>query len=109
MNETELQTDGQKYYNQPELWQNIAEYQKNVLKDISMFIPSDVESILDVGCGNGYLINTLAKQFNRCAGIDISETALQMVQVEKKIGSAEAIRAKEGKSIDELFREVFRC
>ena len=91
MNETELQTDGQKYYNQPELWQNIAEYQKNVLKDISMFIPSDVESILDVGCGNGYLINTLAKQFNRCAGIDISETALQMVQVEKKIGSAEAI------------------
>ena len=24
-------------------------------------------------------------------------------------GSAEAIRAKEGKSIDELFREVFRC
>ena len=37
--------EGQNYYNQPALWADVAEYQKNVLNDILHFIPDDVTSM----------------------------------------------------------------
>jgi len=38
---------------------------------------SDVKRILDVGCGEGFLMNTLAAKYNaQVAGLDISETRL---------------------------------
>jgi|GEM_PF-2398249 len=76
------------YYNQSQLWTEVAEYQKNVREDITRFIPEDVKTILDVGCGSGYIINSLAEKYD-CTGIDISETALTQVTVKKFIGSAE--------------------
>lgn len=78
------------YYNQSQLWTDVAEYQKNVLEDIRHFIPDDVTSILDVGCGNGFVINNLAGKYD-CTGIDISETALAHVTVKKCIGSADEL------------------
>lgn len=78
------------YYNQSSLWTDVAEYQVNVRQDIERFIPSGVKTILDVGCGNGYIINFLAERYD-CTGIDISETALQGVTCKKMIGNCNAL------------------
>ena len=79
-----------KYYNQSQLWENVAEYQKNVLEDITRFMPGDVKTILDVGCGSGFVINSLSAKYD-CTGLDISETALEQVKVKKIVGSADAL------------------
>lgn len=76
-----------RYYNQESLWGEVAEYQKNVLTDIQHNIPADVKSILDVGCGDGFVINSLAGKYE-CTGVDISETALKSVQCRKMVASA---------------------
>lgn len=68
-----------------------------------------------------YILSTIINNYDENATIIISthlisdvENMLDEVLFLKEgrlylHGSAEAIRAKEGKSIDELFREVFRC
>ena len=78
---------GYRYYNQESLWGEVAEYQKNVLTDIQHNIPADVKNILDVGCGDGFVINSLAGKYE-CTGVDISETALKSVQCRKMVASA---------------------
>lgn len=80
----------QSYYNQPELWNELAEYQKNVREDIIQFIPEDVKSILDVGCGNGHIINMLAAKYE-CTGVDTSSTALEYVKTRKMNASSDAL------------------
>ena len=58
---------------------------------IRLLSPSDTDSILDIGCGNGYMLNMLARQYD-CAltGIDISksivETACQRNRAYVKTG-----------------------
>ena len=39
---------------------------------------SDNESVLDIGCGNGYVLNMLARQYNCAfAGIDTSKSIVK--------------------------------
>ena len=49
------------------------------------FIPEEVNSLADIGCGNGVFINRLTKDraFNRLVGVDRSLSALHFVQTEK--------------------------
>lgn len=75
------------YYNQSSLWKNRPEeYQVQLLADILSIIPVDTESILDVGCGNGLITNSLPETID-VVGLDCSEEALKTVNREKKIGS----------------------
>lgn len=50
-------------------------------------IPKDAKTLLDVGCGNGILVNYLSKnyhdQFDRICAVDRSKTSLQFVRTEK--------------------------
>ena len=78
------------YYNQASLWNGVAEYQHNVMEDISRYIPKGVKTILDVGCGSGLLINSLMGKYE-CTGIDISETALSHVKCKKILGSSNGL------------------
>jgi ubiquinone/menaquinone biosynthesis C-methylase UbiE len=57
------------------------------------FIKSDVNDILDVGCGNGVFTNLAMKKFpdKRIVGFDRSETALKYVQAEKIRGEIDDI------------------
>ena len=80
----EYQTE---YYDQEALWQGVAEYQKNVFIDIEHNIPDDVRTILDVGCGDGFVINRLCGRYD-CTGVDISKTALRTVRCRKLLASA---------------------
>lgn len=57
--------DKREYYNQDSFW-NVDLYEKEKDKEridiIINNIPDDVESLLDVGCGNNAFINKLLKQ-----------------------------------------------
>lgn len=74
------------YYNQLSLWNKTSEeYQIQVLMDILSLIPEDTERILDVGCGDGYITNSLPQTID-VVGMDISESALKYVKRRKTVG-----------------------
>lgn len=82
------------YYEQSVLWdknylEDPAENQR--IQEIIEIVPPDVHSVLDVGCGNGVLVNTLTSafpgRFDRVTGLDSSEEALKYVESEKFHGS----------------------
>lgn len=70
------------------------------VKYVSELIANDVSSILDVGCGNGILVNYLDKQFpdrfSRICGTDRSETSLKFVHTEKVCASIDQLPFKDG-------------
>ena len=76
----------QSYFSQSNLWTDqIAPYQEQVLADILAILPSDVTSILDVGCGNGLITNQLPNSI-KVVGLDRSEAALKYVQKDTILG-----------------------
>lgn len=80
--------DRTNYYNQDIFWKlNFLEIDRDRLRleHIVKIIPSDVNSILDIGCGNGYILNFLHKlhKYEKLVGVDFSSTALDYLQTEK--------------------------
>jgi len=80
----------EEYYEQSNIWdRNFLEIyaEKERIEEIIKIIPSSIKTILDVGCGNGAFINTLANtslnKFDRIVGVDSSKEALKYVKVEK--------------------------
>ncbi|MHB8073343.1 class I SAM-dependent methyltransferase [Desulfosporosinus fructosivorans] len=74
------------YFKQSDVWkEEIEPYQYQVLNDILEILPSDIDSLLDVGCGNGLITNRLPKDL-RVVGLDLSHEALKSVQREKVVG-----------------------
>lgn len=62
---------------------------EKISKVIEM-IPEDVENILDVGCGNGLITNTLGEGYD-VTGVDRSENALKFVKTNKIQADADHI------------------
>ena len=60
------------------------------IKKIIENIPSYVQSIIDIGCGNGVITNELAKKY-KVLGVDRSKSALQYVTSEKLEASCDNI------------------
>ncbi|NRS18464.1 glycosyltransferase [Brevibacillus sp. HB1.4B] len=82
-----MQNDNQQYYKQAEIWSDTPDlYQRQVLHDILNMIPSDVESILDLGCGDGKITNHLPVHIH-VVGVDISEEALKYVKRDTVVSS----------------------
>src|ERR1700690_977317 len=72
-----------KYFEQKGVWTGAMErYQQQVLNDLLAILPGDVESILDVGCGDGSLTNAFPETV-MVVGMDNSEEALSQVKKEK--------------------------
>ncbi len=77
-------------------WEELhAEKLKPKIEKILKLIPSDVKTIIDVGCGNGVITNVLAKKFD-ITGVDRSEKALSYVETSKIRASCDSIPAKSG-------------
>jgi len=80
--------DQHSYYNQELFWDyNLYDNDKERIRIDAIIntIPIDVKTILDVGCGNGAVLNQLLKRnkFKRLVGVDFSSVALEYVQTEK--------------------------
>ena len=91
------------YYAQPELWDS-DRYDQNAdqrlrARIIASLIDPDVKSILDVGCGNGFVTKHL--QASRVVGLDPSEEALSHFEGESVVGVADDL-AFEDESFDAL-------
>lgn len=78
-------------YDNEQLWKhlNVSESNKERTKEISEMIPDDVNSLADIGCGNGMFLNYIKSTLDikDLIGIDISEVALKGVKTDKKVGS----------------------
>ena len=79
-----------KYYESEKFWAGDVlqdDMNRNRISFTARLIPAVVCSLLDVGCGNGIFINYLKEHsaLERIVGTDRSETALKMVNGEKKL------------------------
>ncbi|MFZ5516982.1 MAG: class I SAM-dependent methyltransferase [Candidatus Zhuqueibacterota bacterium] len=84
--------DNKKCYEIADNWDTFRmdEHLQSKIDLIEAMIPSDVTSILDVGCGNGLITNPLGRRF-AIRGLDRSFAALQYVDVPKINGQADAL------------------
>lgn len=81
------------YYRQSKLW-DLARYEGNTgerlrARVIAAMVDPDTESVLDVGCGNGFVTRHLRAQ--RVVGLDPSPEALEQFNGEKVLGRADAL------------------
>ena len=88
------------YYESNEFWIGDMVQDQNNLVRIKITIdsiPKDVNSIADIGCGNGVFINTLIRNNSTCeiVGIDRSKTALKFVNGKTIVGSIDEIPLKD--------------
>lgn len=88
-----------KYYNEyyEKLRSNtdITEKEKKRIETLINLIPKEVNSIIEVGCGDGRLINCLKDKHDHLYGMDISEEIIKTVEVPKIIGSIDDIPFKD--------------
>ncbi len=72
-------------------WSKINhDFLKGKIEKIIEWIPEDVQTIVDVGCGNGVITNVLGSHYN-VTGVDRSEHALESVETKKLSASADSI------------------
>ena len=73
----------QNYFNQECIWNHTqwSEHEEKRLQKTRALVPEDAFSIVDIGCGDGTLINQLKK--NVVVGVDFSRTALKKVRTLK--------------------------
>jgi SAM-dependent methyltransferase len=82
------------YYEQSSLWGGQkAPAEMLRLKETLAMLPADARSVLEVGCGDGFILNAVAQQGGRerLAGTDFSSAALKHVKVPALIASADAL------------------
>jgi len=91
--------DNKKYYEQFD-WSSF-QHDEVDFRVFRSFIPKNVQSIIDVGCGNGTITNRLGEEFN-IVGVDRSVEALKLVKTEKILSSCDEIPV-ENESFDLVF------
>lgn len=67
----------------------LSKKQKKRIYNTISLIPDDVDSILEVGCGDGRIINPLVNKYKNVCGLDISQESLKNVKTLKVVGSIE--------------------
>lgn len=70
-------------------WGSFTDAEINV-KNILKTIPEDVQSIIDVGCGNGLITYVLSEKYT-VLGVDRSQKALAFVNSDKLLASCDKI------------------
>jgi ubiquinone/menaquinone biosynthesis C-methylase UbiE len=90
-------------YQNKDLWEKNQhdELVRSKIPIILDWIPSDVKTILDVGCGNGIITNILAEKYD-VTGTDFSASALEFVKGKKVLASADNLPF-EDRSFDLVF------
>jgi SAM-dependent methyltransferase len=91
------------YYEQPSLWEgDFCEdpHERARITAAINAIPSDVRTVVDLGCGNGAFLNSLLSRcpsrFERVVGLDSSREALRHVKAEVTQGSVAELPFEDG-------------
>ena len=75
-------------------WASLKEEDlKDKIMKVLEFLPDDVETIVDVGCGNGAITNVIGKSYEVTA-VDRSKKALKHLQTKTVLASADDIPLK---------------
>lgn len=77
-------------FNQEGIWADITDGEKKRINDTISMFPLDVLTILNVGCGDGRVTNTLTDKYRVC-GVDINITPLRRTQGLSIVASAESL------------------
>ncbi|MHA1381562.1 MAG: class I SAM-dependent methyltransferase [Candidatus Helarchaeota archaeon] len=94
--------NNRKYYSTLFSTQNTSNRYMNKKIDLILDnIPKDVESIIDIGAGNGTITNVLNKHY-RVKGVERNEKAAKYIESEKIVGSCENINIAD-QSFDMVF------
>lgn len=93
--------DNPKFYEDFDWSQLETQALKPKIEKIFEIIPSDVKTIIDIGCGNGHITNALSKKFD-ITGVDRSQNALRHVESKKIKASCDQVPV-EDKSFDLVF------
>lgn len=72
-------------------YDDYSPHEKERVDTIVSIIPKDVNSILDVGCGDGVIVNVIAGKYEKIVGLDLSTEALKYVKTEHVHGSSDNI------------------
>ena len=85
------------YYNRENVWalHNTRETEIIRTKKTIDLIPKDVNSVLDIGCGNGILTNMIEKPF--VVGVDFAKIPLKKLLTNSIQGSIDSLPIKENK------------
>ncbi len=84
-----------KHYKELYLNSKITTREKKRINHTINFIPDDCNSLLEVGCGDGRIINNLKNNHEKLYGIDINKEALKKVLVPTKQADASIIPFKD--------------
>jgi 2-polyprenyl-3-methyl-5-hydroxy-6-metoxy-1,4-benzoquinol methylase len=86
-----------KYYNQKDIWKNYDNNLREITraKRTIRLIPEDVETVLDIGCGNGIITNMIDLPF--VVGIDFARIPLSQVNANAIQASIDALPIKNRK------------
>ena len=88
---TDQMADAAALYNRQDIWGNAPNaYQVHVLRDLLSILPGDIASVLDVGCGDGFITNSLPDRLH-VIGLDVGEASLKHVKRETKVGVVTAL------------------
>lgn len=74
---------------------------KSKIDHLLKVIPSDVKTIIDIGCGNGTITNVLSEKYD-ITGVDRSQNALKYVKGKKIEASCDCVPEKDN-SYDMVF------
>lgn len=87
----------QEYYERPEHWAEDflkKPWERERIEETVKVVPSDVQSVLEVGCGNGAFINYVIGKYPKLVGLDSSKEALKHVRAETVFGSIDNLPFK---------------
>ena len=79
--------------------EGVSPLERERISQTIALIPRDCSSVLDVGCGSGWITNRLLSRYSRVVGLDLSIVALQHVKSEKIVGTIESLPFRD-KSFD---------
>jgi SAM-dependent methyltransferase len=83
------------YYEQENAWgKELRDSEEKRIQATIPLIPQDVDSILDLGCGDGRITNQLANIYPQVIGLDMSRAALRYVDTYKVFASVTSLPFK---------------
>ncbi len=90
-------------FDRAEIWENYDSEKSITLKTaiVKEYIPDGINTIIDVGCGNGIITNLLSEEYD-ITGVDLSPIALSYVKGKKIVSSSDSVPV-EDQSFDMVF------